>query len=79
MATYTQSKTKLVSLKQGEPDFFFSDDNIKLVPRASVEIPAGTPSHVVSQIEYYVSRGYIRSVAYMTEQEYLMSKLAKPY
>jgi len=71
----TSPRTKTITLRPGDKNFSFSD-GLLLTHRASIDVAANTPPHIAEQILYYYKLGYIKPIAHMTEQEFLMSSLS---
>ena len=65
------------TLRQNDPDFTFSPDGIKLVPRASFEISQRCPENYRDLIQECIRHGWIRPVAHMRDTEYTMELLQK--
>jgi hypothetical protein len=65
------------TLRQNDPDFTFSPDGIKLVPRASFEISQRCPENYLDLIQECIRHGWIRPVAHMRDTEYTMELLQK--
>ena len=65
------------TLRQSDPDFTFSPDGIKLVPRASFEISEKCPSEYQKILYECWGNGWIKPVAHMRDTEYTMELLRK--
>ena len=65
------------TLRQRDPDFTFSPDGIKIVPRASFEISSGCPYNYREIIQECISHGWLKTVAHMRDVEYTMELLRK--
>ena len=65
------------TLRQSDPDFTFSPDGIRVVPRASFEISQRCPENYRSLIQECIGHGWIRPVAHMRDVEYTMELLRK--
>jgi hypothetical protein len=65
------------TLRQSDPDFTFSPDGIKLVPRASFEISEKCPSGYQKILYECWGNGWIKPVAHMRDTEYTMELLRK--
>lgn len=62
-------------LLSGDPDFSFSPDGIKIVPRAGFMISSGCPYTYKEIIEECVRQGWLKPVANMRDEEYTWEKL----
>lgn len=65
------------TLRQSDPDFTFSPDSIKLVPRASFEISEKCPREYRMIIAECIKNGWLKPVAHMRDVEYTMELLRK--
>lgn len=65
------------TLRQSDPDFTFSPDGIKIVPRASFEISQRCPENYRSLIQECIGHGWLKPVAHMRDTEYTMELLRK--
>ena len=65
------------TLRQNDPDFTFSPDGIRVVPRASFEISQRCPENYRSLIQECIGHGWLRPVAHMRDVEYTMELLRK--
>ena len=65
------------TLRQNDPDFTFSPDGIKIVPRASFEVSNHCPSQYKQVIAECINNGWLRPVAHMRDTEYTMELLRK--
>jgi len=65
------------TLRQNDPDFTFSPDGIKLVPRASFEIVEGCPREYRLIIQECIHNGWLKPVAHMRDTEYTWELLQK--
>ena len=63
------------TLRHNDPDFSFSPDGIKIVPRAGFEFSSGSPSTYAELIHECIRYGWIRPVAHMRNVEYTMELL----
>lgn len=57
------------TLKQNDPNFSFSPDGIKIVPRASIEISQRCPENYKDLILECVNHGWLQPVAHMRDEE----------
>jgi hypothetical protein len=64
-------------LRQNDPDFTFSPDGIRVVPRASFEISQRCPENYRSLIQECIDHGWLKPVAHMRDVEYTMELLRK--
>jgi hypothetical protein len=65
------------TLRPNDPDFTFSPDGIKLVPRAAIEISQRCPNNYASLIAECINHGWLKPVAHMRDTEYTMELLRK--
>lgn len=65
------------TLRHTDPDFTFSPDGIKIVPRASFEISSGCPYNYREIIQECIRHGWLKPVAHMRDTEYTMELLRK--
>jgi hypothetical protein len=65
------------TLRQNDPDFTFSPDGIRVVPRASFEISQRCPENYRSLIQECIGHGWLQPVAHMRDVEYTMELLRK--
>jgi hypothetical protein len=65
------------TLHQSDPDFSFSPDGIKIVPRASFEISNQCPREYRLIIADCINNGWLKPVAHMRDVEYTMELLRK--
>jgi len=65
------------TLRHTDPDFTFSPDGIKMVPRASFEISSGCPGNYAEIIHECIRQGWLKPVAHMRDVEYTMELLRK--
>jgi len=65
------------TLRQSDPDFTFSPDGLKLVPRAGFEINNHCPREYRLIIAECINNGWLRPVAHMRDTEYTMELLQK--
>ncbi len=65
------------TLRHDDPDFTFSPDGIKIVPRASFEVSNHCPSQYKQVIAECINNGWLRPVAHMRDTEYTMELLRK--
>ncbi len=64
----TEPKVKIRKLKPGQKGFQIQGD-ITLCDRAAIEIDPRCPSNISNYIMWAYQQGYIKPVAYVTEQE----------
>lgn len=65
------------TLRQDDPDFTFSPDGIKIVPRASFEVSNHCPAQYKQVIAECINNGWLKPVAHMRDVEYTMELLRK--
>lgn len=68
MIKISQGKTHK-TLKHNDPNFSFSPDGIKIVPRAGFEISSGCPSNYREIILECMNHGWLKPVARMRDEE----------
>jgi len=66
---FKTSKHTYKTLKPKDPNFSFSPDGIKIVPRASIEISQRCPENYQDLIQECVRHGWLRPVAHMRDEE----------
>lgn len=66
---FKTTKHTYKTLKQNDPNFSFSPDGIKIVPRASFEISQRCPENYKDLILECINHGWIRPVAHMRDEE----------
>jgi hypothetical protein len=66
---FKTSKHTYKTLKPKDPNFSFSPDGIKIVPRASIEISQRCPKNYKDLIQECVRHGWLLPVAYMRDEE----------
>jgi hypothetical protein len=71
---YTSSKNTIIKLQEGESEFAI-DDGIVTWPRADVEFSDNCPQDCIQIIQQARMRGWLKVVAYVTEQEYAWNQL----
>jgi hypothetical protein len=74
---YTSSKNMIIKIHEGAPGFAISD-SIVTYPRASVEFSADCPAEYIQLIQRARIKGWLKSVAYITEEEYTWNQLKTP-
>lgn len=67
--------TKFKEIKQGDTDFLMSD-GIKLVPRACIVVSEDCSPYMKTIIAEASRRGWLKSIAYVKEQDYMWEKLS---
>jgi hypothetical protein len=67
---------KFKEINQGDPDFTMTD-GIKLVPRAAIKISQRCPSNYASLIQECMSHGWLKTVAYVKESDYVWEKVGE--
>ena len=74
MTTYTMPKVKIKTIKQNEQMFYIRGD-ITMSPRAGFEISQSCPREYRLILADCIDRGWIKPVAYMRDDEYLLEAL----
>ena len=67
---------KFKKIKQGEADFLMSD-GIKIIPRACLEISEDCSPYMKNIISEASQRGWLKSIAYVKETDFMWEELAK--
>ena len=65
------------TLRPSDPDFTFSPDGIRVVPRASFEISETCPAQYQKILYECWGNGWIKPIAHMRDTEYTMELLKK--
>lgn len=65
------------TLRPNDPDFTFSPDGIKLVPRAGFDISQHCPKEYRMILLECLNNGWLRPIAHMRDTEYTMELLRK--
>jgi hypothetical protein len=68
---------KYHQLKVGDDGFYFTPDNLTIVPRAGFEINEKCPREYKLIIAECINNGWIKPVAHCTDQELVWQKLKK--
>lgn len=76
MINYAKSNTKVKRIEQGDSDFRFIHGNV-VYSRASIEISAMCPVNIRLAVERAISDGYLKSVVYVKENDYMWEKLGE--
>ena len=71
---YTINKSTVVKIHEGESEFAISDSMVTY-PRASVEFGADCPAEYIQMIQRARMKGWVKLVAYVTEEEYTWNQL----
>ena len=72
--TYTFPDKTFKKIKQGDENFLMTD-GVKLVPRACIEVSEDCSPYMKTIIAEASRRGWLKSVAYMKESEYVWEVL----
>lgn len=75
MNVYKTPPKNYRTIRQGDPDWQFSPDNVSLVSRAELEISELCPHSVKMAIWRAIGDGHIKLVANIPEREYMWEKL----
>lgn len=70
MANYTFSKSKIHTIRHGDPRFVIVD-GITYAHRASIEISKRCPENLKNLIVECIGEGWVKPVAHITERELL--------
>jgi hypothetical protein len=74
--TFTFPEKTFKKIKQGDKDFYMND-GVKLVPRACIEVSEDCSPYMKTIIAEASRRGWLKSVAYMKESEYVWEVIGK--
>jgi len=72
----TAKTSNIKTVRYGDPEFTIQD-GFMLCNRAGFEIDQKCPKEYRQIIQTCIEYGWIKPVAYMTQQEYFMEKLAE--
>ena len=72
--TFTTPDKTIKSIRQGDPDFHIHNGFL-MAPRAGFEICNNCPRQYKLMITEAIKNGWLQSVAYMKESEYMWEKL----
>jgi len=72
-----KSRTVIKTWEHGDTGFYFSPDNISLVPRAGFKIHNSTPYEYRLILEQCIRDGYIKPIAYQPVEEVFLEELTK--
>lgn len=70
----TEKPSQFVRLTYDDPGFLASD-GLRLVPRAAIEIMETCPQAVAETLDHALNQGWIRPVAWVHQNDYLMDRL----
>jgi len=73
--TYTVARTNVKSIRPGEPHFTISN-GLVVTSRASFEISRNCPAEYKSIFITAINAGWIKPVAHVTEEEYMVMQLS---
>jgi hypothetical protein len=75
----TETKSKIKSIRQGDPDWFIIDDidGLMMAPRAGFEICGTMPCEYKLIITECINKGWLRPIANQHLHEDLIEKLTK--
>jgi hypothetical protein len=73
--TYTVARSKVKSIRPGEPHFSISN-GLVVTSRASFEISNNCPAEYKSIFVTAINAGWIKPVAHVTEEEYMVMQLS---
>jgi hypothetical protein len=71
---FVESKNKVKTIRQGEPDFSLVDGMV-VYPRAMIHVLPECPSNVRHHINWAIANGYLKAVAHVYDYEHTMDKL----
>jgi hypothetical protein len=75
MNVYKTPPKNYRTIRQGDPDWQFSPDNLTLVARTGVELSEDCPDSVRLAIWRAIEGGHIKLVANIPEREFMWEKL----
>jgi hypothetical protein len=73
--TYTVARSNVKSIRPGEPHFTISN-GLVVTSRASFEISNNCPAEYRSIITTAIKAGWIKPVAHVTDEEYMVMQLS---
>jgi hypothetical protein len=73
---FTSPNKIIKTIRQDDPDFII-DNGISIAPRAGIEISNDCPRQYKLMIIEAKKNGWLQSVAYMKESEYMWEKLGE--
>ena len=73
--TYTVTRSNVKSIRPGEPHFTISN-GLVVTSRASFEISKNCPAEYKSIFVTAINAGWIKPVAHVTEEEYMVMQLS---
>ena len=76
MTTFTTPAKTIKTIRQDDPNFII-DDGIIMAPRAGIEISNDCPRQYKLMIIEAKKNGWLQSVAYMKESEFVWEKLGE--
>lgn len=65
ITTYT---SEIRTIREKDPEFYIRD-KYSVAPRAAIEISQSCPERDAQMILYYIQKGWLKSIAMLTEQE----------
>jgi hypothetical protein len=71
---YTVNKSTVVKIHEGESEFAVLDGMVTY-PRADMEFSADCPAEYIQMIQRARMKGWVKLVAYVTEEEYTWNQL----
>jgi hypothetical protein len=75
MINITMNSTGIREIEPGNP-LFTIQGQFTVSRRAGIKIENSCPSHIVNMISKAYDEGWIKPVAYVTEEEYMVMKLS---
>jgi hypothetical protein len=75
MTTYTVACSNVKSIRPGDPHFSISN-GLVVTSRASFEISKSCPAEYKSIFVTAINAGWIKPVAHVTEEEYMVMQLS---
>jgi len=75
MNVYKTTPRNYRKIRQGDPDWHFSPDNVSFVSRSELEISELCPYNLKQALWRAIEGGHIKLVANIPEREYMWEKL----
>jgi hypothetical protein len=72
----TETKSKIKSIRQGDPDWFIVD-GLMMAPRAGLIIDNNCPREYKMIIATCINNGWLRPIAHQPVHEHFMEELSK--
>lgn len=69
------AESKVVQIPKEHEFFWTVHDDYTMIPRAAIELSKDCPNP--DYVLHLINKGFVRPVAYVTREEYMMMKLAR--